>query len=109
MPAKKLKTSNTAQPNVAEKATNVVKKATEQVKKPTIKSLQQELANLTEQLVYAYKLCNELTTDIVNLTNDSVALEREVTMLNASIRHRYEVITKLETPWYKKALNLFGN
>lgn len=94
---------------VAEKATNVAKKATEQVSKPSIKSLQQEVVNLTEQLVYANKLSIALGDDVNNLKDDNKALEREVVMLNASIRHRDEVILKLEVPFYRKIFNLFGS
>ena len=109
MPAKKLKTSNTAQPNVVEKATNVVKKATPKKPKPTIKSLQEEAANLIAQLALKSVLIDRLEFDILRGKDDNKALEREITMLNASISHRDKIINKLETPWYKKALSLFGN
>lgn len=92
---------------VAEKATDVANKATP--KKPTIKSLQQEVANITEQLVFANKLCLTQEIDIANLQSDNEALEREIVRLNASIRHRDEVILKLEVPFYRKIFNLFGN
>lgn len=91
---------------VAKKATLTKEPAP---KKPTIKSLQQEVANLTEQLVYANKLCNELTTDVVNLNSDLAYLEQEVTRLNGSLRSRDQTILKLEVPFYRKIFNLFGN
>jgi len=50
--------------NTAKTATTVAKTATEQVKRPTVKSLQQEVANLTEQLMYANKLAVNLEIDL---------------------------------------------
>ena len=114
MPAKKLKTSNTAQPNVVEKATNVVKKATP--KKPTSKQLQDQydaaivtIDNLNEQLDLKNNLIRSLEQDIHFLKENELILEREVKILNASVRYRDELIDRLETPWWKRALNLFGN
>ena len=99
---------------VAEKATNVAKKATP--KKPTIRQLQDQyvaatltIDNLEAILDAKNVLIGTLESDILRLRDDNKALEREVVMLNESLRPRDEVITKLETPWYKKALNLFGN
>ena len=134
MPAKKLKTINTAVgvkspakegilPKkviqdavnaVAEKATNVAKKATP--KKPTSKQLQDQydaaivtIDNLNEQLDLKNNLIRSLEQDIHFLKENELILEREVKILNASVRYRDELIDRLETPWWKRALNLFGN
>ena len=114
MPAKKLKTSSTQQVNVAEKATNVANKATQ--KKPTLKQLQEQYSaatltidNLNEQLDLKNNLIHSLEQDIHILKENELILEREVKILNASVRYRDELIDRLETPWWKRALNLFGN
>ena len=114
MPAKKLKTSSVVQPNVAEKATNVAKKATP--KKPTLKQLQDQydaavvtIDSLNAMLDLKNILITNLEQDVANLKSDKLALEREVNILNASVRCRDELIDRLETPWWKRALNLFGN
>ena len=87
--------------------------AKEQVKKPTIKSLQQEVANLTEQLVYANKLCISLEQDIVNAKEVNLYLDGEVQRLKQAVSNRDELIKELQTPWWKrtisKVFSLFGN
>ena len=106
--------SKVAKPKaVAEKATNVAKKATP--KKPTIKELTNQVMsagvtidNLEAVLATKNTLIDSLELDLLRVIEDNKALEREIVMLNASIRHRYDVILKLETPWYKKVFNLFS-
>lgn len=114
MPAKKLKTGSTQQSNVAEKATNVANKATQ--KKPTLKQLQDKhdeaivtIDSLTAMVNLKNVLITSLEQDVISLKSDKLALEREVEILNASVRYRDEIIDRLETPWWKRALNLFGN
>ena len=114
MPAKKLKTSGTQQVNVAEKATNVASKATQ--KKPTLKQLQDKydeaivtIDSLTAMVNLKNVLITSLEQDVISLKSDKLALEREVEIPNASVRYRDELIDRLETPWWKRALNLFGN
>ena len=99
---------------VAEKTTNVAKKAT--VKKPTTKELTNQVMsagitidNLEAVLATKSTLIDRLEFDILRVKEDNKALEQEVVRLNASIRHRDEIILKLEVPFYRKLFNLFGN
>jgi len=72
--------------NVAKTATTVANKATETTKKPTIKSLQQEVANLTEQLMYANKLALSLEADVARLKDDARAYEATISNREAKIK-----------------------
>ena len=99
---------------VAEKTAIVVKKATP--KKPTLKQLQDQLTaatltidNLGNLLDAKNILIGTLEADVLHAKEDNKALEREVVMLNASIRHRDEIILRLEVPFYRKIFYLFGN
>lgn len=60
-------TKRTTKKAVAKTDTTVAIKATEQIKKPTIKSLQDEAANLTQQLVYANKRVVDLLEEVKHL------------------------------------------
>lgn len=80
----------TTKTNVAKTATTVANKATEQVKRPTIKSLQQEVANLTEQLMYANKLAVSLEADVTRFRDD------DARVYEAIISNREAKIKELE-------------
>ena len=97
-----------------EKTPTVAKKATP--KKPTLKQLQDQLTattstidNLENSLFAKNILIGTLEADVLHAKEDNKALEQEVTRLNASIRHRDEIILRLEVPFYRKIFNLFGN
>jgi predicted nucleic acid-binding Zn-ribbon protein len=72
------------------------KTATEQVKRPTIKSLQQEVANLTEQLMYANKLAVNLEIDLEARRNIIATLNEEILELYETISNREGKINDLE-------------
>jgi len=76
----------TTKTNVAKTATTVANKATEQVKRPTIKSLQQEVANLTEQLMYANKLAVSLEADVTRFRDDARVYEAIISNREAKIK-----------------------
>jgi translation initiation factor 2B subunit (eIF-2B alpha/beta/delta family) len=76
----------TTKTNVAKTATTVANKATEQMKRPTIKSLQQEVTNLTEQLLYANKLALSLEESCNYFREDARAYEATISYREAKIK-----------------------
>lgn len=92
--------------DVVEAAVKAVSgKATEQTKKPTIKSLQQEVANLTEQLMYANKLVLSLEEDVSWLKLETKAYEANISNKEAKIKElenrsiAAQILFKLSQPF----------
>ena len=92
---------------VAKQATNVAKKATEQVKKPTIASLQKEVENLTQQLVYANQLVVSLDKRLIDQYDElRLSTERFNTLYNTPLS---VIIYQRFTDWlYKIRENFRG-
>ena len=98
---------NTSVTPVAKQATNVDKKATEQVKKPTVASLQKEVENLTQQLVYANQLVVSLDKRLIDQYDElRLSTERFNTLYNTPLS---VIIYQRFTDWlYKIRENFRG-